>query len=58
MAVPKRKTSKARTRRRHAVNRKLSLPKLVESKESGELIRPHHLDASTGMYNGRHIVEE
>lgn len=58
MAVPKNRASKARTRRKHSVNGKLTLPKIVENKDSGEMVRSHRLDASTGMYNGRQIIEK
>lgn len=57
MAVPKNRSSKARTRRKHSINGKLTLPKLVESKDSGEMIRPHRIDPTTGMYKGRQIIE-
>lgn len=60
MAVPKFKASKARTRRKHSINGKLKLPQLVRDKDSGELVRPHCIDPTTGMYKGRQItiVEE
>ena len=29
----------------------------VESKDSGELVRPHHVDLKTGMYRGRQVLD-
>lgn len=57
MAVPKNRASKARTSRKHSINGKLILPKLVESKDSGEMIRPHRIDLSTGTYRGKQIID-
>lgn len=56
MAVPKKKTSRSRrgNRRSHDA---LAMPTYVESKDSGELVRPHHVDLKTGMYRGRQILE-
>jgi large subunit ribosomal protein L32 len=56
MAVPKKKTSKsARDMRRshHA----LKTFNWVEDKESGEPVRPHHVNLKTGMYKGRQILD-
>ena len=56
MAVPKRKVSKSRRnlRRAHDV---LKAPTYVESPDSGEYVRPHHIDLKTGMYKGRQVIE-
>jgi large subunit ribosomal protein L32 len=55
MAVPKRKTtpSKRGMRRSHD-----AVPGSVyqESKESGELVRPHHIDLKSGKYRGRQVL--
>ena len=56
MAVPKRKTSKARRnlrRSHHAV----SFANIIEDKKSGEYRLPHHVDEKTGMYNGKQIFK-
>ena len=56
MAVPKRKTSpsrRTRGRSHHAV----SPDAYVESKDTGELHRPHHIDLKTGMYKGRQVLK-
>jgi large subunit ribosomal protein L32 len=55
MAVPKRKVSPSRRdmRRSHLA---LSLPTVVEDKDTGEFRRPHHVDLKTGMYRGRQVL--
>ncbi|MEX2443702.1 MAG: 50S ribosomal protein L32 [Alkalispirochaeta sp.] len=58
MAVPKRKHSKSRTRRRRKINGKLALPTLVTSPESGELVRRHRVDLSSGFYRGKRVIKE
>ena len=57
MAVPKKKHSKARTRRRRSINGKISLPTLVTSTESGELVRRHRVDMKSGFYRGKKVFE-
>ena len=58
MAVPKKKTSKSKSKMRSAhLKGKLSGIKYVEDKNSGELRRPHHIDKSTGEYKGRKVIE-
>ena len=52
MAVPKKKSSKARTRRRYHINSVLKIPELYRDKKSGTLVRRHHINAATGMYRG------
>ena len=56
MAVPRRKTSPSRRRKRRSADA-LKTPTYVEDKDSGELRRPHHLDLKTGMYKGRQILK-
>ena len=41
MAVPKRKTSKAKSRMRRSANWKNSAPNMVECPQCGEFRRPH-----------------
>jgi large subunit ribosomal protein L32 len=57
MAVPKRKTSKARrdSRRSHHA---LDAENWVEDSHTGEPKRRHHIDLKTGMYKGRQVLEE
>ena len=35
----------------------LSSDAYVESKETGELHRTHHIDLKTGMYKGRQVLK-
>ena len=57
MAVPKKKTSKSKSKMRSShLKNKLSNIKYVEDKSSGELRRPHHIDKSTGEYRGKKII--
>ena len=55
MAVPKRKTSPSRRNMRRAHDA-LSVPSVIEDKDSGEMRRPHHIDLKTGMYKGRQVL--
>ncbi|MFA7566485.1 MAG: 50S ribosomal protein L32 [Alkalispirochaeta sp.] len=57
MAVPKRKHSKSRTRRRRKINGKLGIPTLVTSPESGELVRRHRVDLASGFYRGKRVID-
>jgi len=56
MAVPKRKTSKARRDKRRS-HHKISSMNVIEDKKSGEFRLSHHVDLKTGMYNGKQIIE-
>ena len=56
MAVPKRKTSKARRDKRRS-HHKISSMNVIEDKKSGEYRLSHHVDLKTGMYNGKQIIE-
>ena len=58
MAVPKKKTSKSKSKMRVShLRSKLTTIKYVEDKNSGELRRPHHIDLKTGEYKGRKIID-
>ena len=57
MAVPKRKTSKARRDKRRSNVWKLSAPTLVKCPNCGEYKRPHRLCAACGQYNGREVIK-
>ena len=57
MAVPKRKTSKARRDKRRSSVWKLDAPAIVKCPNCGELIRPHRLCKACGFYNGRQVVK-
>ena len=58
MAVPKRKTSKARCDKRRSNVWKLEAPALVKCPQCGEYKRPHRLCSNCGYYNGRQIVKK
>ncbi len=57
MAVPKKKASQSRTHRRRKINAKQAIPTLVTSPESGELVRRHRVDLSTGFYRGKRVID-
>jgi len=56
MAVPKRKTSKARRDKRRS-HHKIASMNVIEDKKSGEFRLSHHVDLKTGMYNGKQIID-
>lgn len=56
MAVPKRKTSKAKRDLRRSHDR-LPVARANECPNCGELKRPHHVCKACGHYDGREIVE-
>ena len=56
MPNPKRRHSKARTRERRAHDA-LSVPQFYIDKNSGEAKIPHRIDAKTGIYKGRQVID-
>ena len=54
MAVPKKKTSKARRDRRRATH-KISAPALRECPQCHAPVRPHHVCGNCGQYRGREV---
>ena len=56
MAVPKRKTSKARRNKRRS-HHNVEIANIIEDKKSGEYRLSHHVDLKTGLYNGRKVFE-
>ena len=56
MAVPKRKTSKARRDKRRNNLWKLTAPTLVKC-TCGAYKRPHRLCPACGQYNGREVIK-
>ena len=56
MAVPKRKTSKARRDKRRA-NTKLTAPGMVKCPKCAALIKPHHMCSECGFYDGREVIK-
>ncbi|MBN1524492.1 MAG: 50S ribosomal protein L32 [Spirochaetales bacterium] len=57
MAVPKYKTSKARTRQRRSINMKLSAPTLVECGNCGNRVLLHRVCPKCGFYRGKQILK-
>lgn len=56
MAVPRAKTSKARTRRRQGINMRLTAPSLVECGNCGNLIMLHRVCPKCGFYRGKQVI--
>lgn len=56
MAVPRANTSKARTRRRRAVNMRLEAPHLVECGNCGNFVQSHRVCGRCGFYRGRQVI--
>ena len=56
MAVPKRKTSKARRNKRRSHHR-VNSANIIEDKKSGEYSLSHHVDLKTGLYKGRQVFD-
>lgn len=56
MAVPKRKTSKARRNKRKA-NWKLTAPNLATCSKCGELMMPHRACRDCGTYNKKVVID-
>jgi large subunit ribosomal protein L32 len=57
MAVPKRKTSKAKTRSRRASNWRLELPARSTCPHCARTKQPHIVCPNCGWYKGRVAVE-
>ena len=56
MAVPKRKTSKAKRNMRRSHHR-VNNVNILEDKKSGEHRLSHHIDLKSGYYNGKKILD-
>ena len=56
MAVPKKKTSKARSRRRESINMRLSVPTLTECATCGNKVVPHRVCPKCGFYKGKQYL--
>ncbi|MBQ5329674.1 MAG: 50S ribosomal protein L32 [Oscillospiraceae bacterium] len=56
MAVPKRKTSKARRDKRRSAVWKLSAPALSRCSHCGELVPPHKVCKNCGYYKGVEVL--
>ncbi len=56
MAVPKRKTSKARRDKRRASNIKMTAPNVSECSHCHEPKLSHHVCPSCGYYNDKEVM--
>lgn len=56
MAVPKRKSSKSRTRRTKTQNMKRAIRRAGVDPESGQPALPHRVCPATGKYKGRQVI--
>ncbi|MCB9507132.1 MAG: 50S ribosomal protein L32 [Myxococcales bacterium] len=56
MPVPKKKTSKCRTRRRRAQHDKVAVKNSAACPECGATRLPHRVCMSCGTYKGRQVV--
>jgi len=56
MAVPKRRHSRSRRRKRIASNSVLTLPKLQSCGQCGEPVQAHRVCPSCGHYKGRQVL--
>ena len=57
MAVPKRKSSKARKNKRRSNVWKLAAPGFCKCPQCGEYKSPHRVCSHCGFYNSRKVVE-
>ena len=57
MAVPKYRTSKARSRRRRSINMKLAVPSLITCSNCGNKVMRHRVCPKCGFYKGNQIIE-
>ena len=57
MAVPKRKTSKARRNSRRSSVWKLDAPALSRCSNCGELTAPHRVCKNCGFYKGVQVIK-
>ena len=57
MAVPRAKTTNARTRRPRGVNMHLVAPQMVECANCGNLVLQHHVCPKCGFYRGRQVIK-
>jgi large subunit ribosomal protein L32 len=58
MAVPKRKTSKSKTRSRRANHDRVNLVKFVACPHCGQYTKPHHVCPNCGYYKDREIISQ
>ncbi|MCL2599660.1 MAG: 50S ribosomal protein L32 [Treponema sp.] len=56
MAVPRGKTSKARTSRRQSINMKLTAPNMIQCGTCGNKVLLHRVCSKCGFYRGRQVI--
>lgn len=56
MAQPKRKQSKARSRKRRGANQFVK-PQLAKDPTDGTTFRPHRVNPANGLYRGRQVLD-
>jgi len=56
MAVPKRKTSKARRDRRRTAKSCLTIPNVIECPQCHEAKLPHRVCGACGYYDGKEVM--
>ena len=57
MAVPKRKSSKARKNKRRSNVWKISVPGCSKCSQCGELKAPHKVCPNCGYYKGKEVIK-
>ncbi len=57
MAVPKRRTSRAKRDQRRAQHDKVTAPNLVPCPSCGDMMVPHRVCPSCGEYKGKKVTE-
>ncbi len=57
MALPKRRISRARGRKRRTANLRLAVPTLVECSNCGNRIMAHRVCTKCGFYRGRQVFK-
>lgn len=58
MAVPKRKSSKARKNKRRSNVWKLKVPAFSKCTQCGELKLPHQVCGNCGFYKGKEVLKK
>lgn len=57
MAVPKKRQTRGRTRRRRAGHRKPRPISLIACPKCKQMIKPHHMCGNCGYYNSKKIID-
>lgn len=56
MAVPKRRTTRAKRDQRRAQHDKIAAPNVIPCPNCGEMSRPHRICGACGFYKGRQVL--